>query len=227
MWRTEKGVRTLKVAEWELFREGIDLLWDAIEESFDFAGDFETGVAIFDRLQPNQQIAMLLLVGKALRDKSEPAPDLTAMTEGTVAAVFEHLRREVGVEIDVEDDVRREGPESADDITRLRRRILTAYRKCRDFTGFKPPTETSRDKEPWEFMLDCFAYRILWDDDYKAGAFFLDAEPAKGRAKMEMLGIDPDYFIDIAPDPTDEELESTREQLRELTGRSGKGTPQV
>ncbi|SIN69369.1 hypothetical protein SAMN05444166_0170 [Singulisphaera sp. GP187] len=222
MWRTQRGVRALRIAEWELFREGIDTLWDSIEESFDSPGDFTTGVEVFDRLQPNQQLAMLVLVGQALRDKDLPAPDLTATTEGTVAAVFEHLRNEVAMEIDLEDDIKRDQPESADEVTLLRRRILAACRECRGFGGARPPAETSRKGETWESLLETLASRILWDDgDYDMAADFIDEEPEERRAKMALMGIAPDYFVDIAPDPTDEELETIRADLRELTGRVG------
>jgi hypothetical protein len=44
----------MKGAEWELFREGLSALWDWVEASFD--------------LQPSQKLAMLALVGQAMRD---------------------------------------------------------------------------------------------------------------------------------------------------------------
>lgn len=82
MWRTQCGNRALKPAEWELFREGIDRLRDEIEMAYACPEDLVTGVEVFDGLQPSQKLAMLLRVGKALRDRSEPAPELTALYRG-------------------------------------------------------------------------------------------------------------------------------------------------
>src|SRR5438309_8305884 len=35
MWRTSRGERVLKGAEWDLFREGLIELWDTVEDDFD------------------------------------------------------------------------------------------------------------------------------------------------------------------------------------------------
>lgn len=49
-------------------------------------------------------------------------------------------------------------------------------------------------------------------------------EPEERVAKMAMMGIAPDYFLEIAPDPTDAEQESIRGGLMELTGRAAVGS---
>ena len=38
-----------------------------------------------------ERLALLALVAKGLTDKDEACPDLTALTEGTVAAIFAHI----------------------------------------------------------------------------------------------------------------------------------------
>src|SRR5215218_5415786 len=92
MWRTQIGSRVLAGAEWSLFREGVDTLWDQVEDAFRDPDIFETGVAVFDRLQPNQRLAAIAWVAKALHDETEPTPALSAVSEGTVAAVFAVIR---------------------------------------------------------------------------------------------------------------------------------------
>ena len=62
---------------------GLDMTWGMVEQSIDDP-DFCSGVKVFDRLQPNQKLALLALVGKALKDEGEPSPELTAHTEATV-----------------------------------------------------------------------------------------------------------------------------------------------
>jgi hypothetical protein len=89
MWSTPLGERVLGGAEWELFRGGLSMVRDLVEEakSSDDPEIGSVGVEAFDLLQPNQKLALLTLVGKALKDEGEPMPELTAHTEATVAAV--------------------------------------------------------------------------------------------------------------------------------------------
>jgi hypothetical protein len=88
MWWTEYGERVLRGAEWELFRRGLGRLWDWIDDGEDPPSNCDSGVEAFDRLQMNQKLALLALVGVALREEAAPCPDLTVNTESTVAAVY-------------------------------------------------------------------------------------------------------------------------------------------
>src|SRR5687767_13270896 len=86
------GERVLSEAEWNLFRVGLGELWDAVED--DGPGEdglSHTGIRVFDALQPAQKIALLADVGQALREPGVPPPELTAASEGAVAAVFVRL----------------------------------------------------------------------------------------------------------------------------------------
>jgi hypothetical protein len=80
MWRTPLGERILEGAEWALFREGLSVLWDSVEESFDDPELCFTDVQIFDRLEPAQKLAMLEAVGSALCNEDVPCPELTAIS---------------------------------------------------------------------------------------------------------------------------------------------------
>jgi hypothetical protein len=75
VWRTEEGDAVLKGAQWELFCEGLGHLWDRVEDEFYDGPIFESGIDAFDSLQPGQKLALLALVGKALKDESVPPPD--------------------------------------------------------------------------------------------------------------------------------------------------------
>src|SRR3954451_6278838 len=102
MWWTRLGERILRGAEWDLFRDGLGMVRDLVEESKS-ADDPEigsVGVEAFDQLQPNQKLALLARVGKALKDEGEPMPELTAHTEATVAAVYAHILAMVVMEIE-------------------------------------------------------------------------------------------------------------------------------
>src|SRR3954463_7842305 len=93
MWRTQHGDRVLRGHEWLLFREGLADLWQWVEDTSDSADGYETGVDVFDALQPAQKLALLALVGRALSDQSVAPPALSAVSEGAVAAVFGHILR--------------------------------------------------------------------------------------------------------------------------------------
>src|SRR3954465_3910827 len=102
MWWTPLGERVLCGAEWELFRDGLSMVRDLVEEakSSDDPEIGPVGVEAFDQLQPNQKLALLALVGKALKDEGEPMPELTAHTEATVAAVYAHILSMIVMEIE-------------------------------------------------------------------------------------------------------------------------------
>ena len=61
---------------------------------------WQFGVAPFDSLQHGQKPAVLAQVGCALLRDDEPAPNLTTVLEGTVAAIYGLARDMVQLEID-------------------------------------------------------------------------------------------------------------------------------
>lgn len=215
VWTTSEGARVMRGAEWHLFREGLSCLWDEVEDSSDDAEILSTGVEAFDGLQPSQRLAMLALVGKALRDEDEPPPPLTAHSEATVAAVFQTIL--LGVTLEVENAGE---PEFQEDPTQMRRLVLAACRETGCCTGGLPRT-TSNDLELWEeLILEDLANLILWDDgDYELAGTIVDLDPEASRLKLAMLHIDEEYFTAIAPDPTDAELAAVRAVLRDLCDR--------
>jgi len=247
MWWTPLGERVLRGAEWELFRDGLSMLRDLVEESKS-SNDPEigfVGVEAFDQLQPNQKLALLALVGKALKDESEPMPELTAHTEAAVAAVYAHILAMIVVEIDYATESEEDGGDlsNLDDGCAWRRLALAAYcednrepeaigmvtiegddpvPKDRDEDDglWSPPEVSSEDVEEWEFLIvECLANRILWaDGDYESGPEFMDADPAVSRYCMDELGIAENYYTAVAPDPTDEQLDSVRRTLRDVCG---------
>src|SRR5437660_1036045 len=102
MWRMQDGDRVLTEAEWTLFSTGLDLLRDFIEEDIHAeTNDAETGIAVFDRLTPEQKLALLADTTHALRDPATPMPHHTAANEGAIAAVFSMIRVELEMELDM------------------------------------------------------------------------------------------------------------------------------
>ena len=84
MWWTPLGQRVLRGAQnGNSSATDSPVLCDMVQESKS-SDDPElcfVGVKAFDQLQPNQKLALLALVSKALKDQDEPMPELTAHTE--------------------------------------------------------------------------------------------------------------------------------------------------
>jgi hypothetical protein len=214
MWWTSEGERVLLGAEWELFREGLAGIRDHIGDSARGEESFDYGIAAFDNLQPGQQLALLAQVGQALRDEAVPMPELTAHTEGTVAAVFEYIRQAIGTEISLQQDLR-----GSSHATFWRQLVLAACRQVEEGCEESLPEPSCDDLDEWGFLIDVLADWILWDSDFDMEDCFLDGNPAEGQQKMKELGIARDYYIQVAPDPSEEELNGIRETLREITRR--------
>jgi hypothetical protein len=250
MWWTPLGERVLRGAEWELFRDDLAMVCDLVEEAkaSDDPEIGSVGVEAFHQLHPDQKLALLALVGEALKDEGQPMPELTAHTEATVAAVCAHILSMIvlGIESPPESEEVDEwyDPEDIDDAFAWRRLALTAYLEDdgepksngtttvegdgrvpgdreEDDGPWSPPEISSGNVEAWEFLVgECLANRILWaDDGHEGGPGFLDADPAVSRSCRVELGIAEDYYTAIAPDPTDEQLASVRRTLREVCGR--------
>src|SRR5262245_48669160 len=101
MWRTPTGDRVLDPAEWAVFREGLVLLSDLIQDEWDVTnGLSRTGVTAFDDFQPGQKLSLLAEVGKALSDPTVPAPFHTAANEAAIAAVFAAVETYLDLELD-------------------------------------------------------------------------------------------------------------------------------
>jgi len=234
MWRTKIGERTLRGCEWDLFRAGLSALWEQIGDSFDEPELCATGIGVFDRLQPAAKLAMLALVGTALRDEHEPCPELTALTEGTFGAVYAVIRQEIEIEIDLG---REEPPPESQEFS-MRALVLAAFRETNpDWENSLPepgygdeddekveapslPEPDCEEIDAWDDLLDELMDRVLWDDrDFEEEELILDVDPEVGRYLKRQLGIDGDYYTSVAPEPTDEQLASIRKTLRSLCGR--------
>jgi hypothetical protein len=207
MWNTSEGVRVLQGDEWELFRTGVDVLWDDIEEGFRGL-PVESGIDVFDAMQPSQQLAVLADIADALNDQDIEPPSLTAVNESAIAAVFDAIRGYLSCEIEMDPDV-----------SQMWRRLLLAAFLTTKYDKSEPiPNETCADLDEWTILLECMEQEILWDNDFEADAH-ADLDPTTAARVKADLGIDPDYFSAIPPDPRESELDAIRARLRRRTGR--------
>lgn len=222
MWLTATGERVLGGAEWELFRMGLSTLWDDIESTGDDKEPGTTNVHSFDRLSKPERLMLLAEVARGLHDRDEPSPDLTVLTESTVAAVFAQVRYLIEVEIDAEC----EGLEDCftDRSSRPREMVLAAVREVYPDRDAPLPRADGDDLVVWFGLVNFMLDRILDDRDYLAADIFLDADPARSRTLKAQLGIPIDYFTAIPPTSSRQELAAIRVHLRRICRRPGAWT---
>jgi hypothetical protein len=234
VWWTDEGQRTLRGAEWELFREGLSSLWERVEQHFTYVDpdDDLLGVEAFDELQLGQKLAMLTVVALALSRPDIAAPPPTALGEATVAAVFACIFHDIVFEVETCTSHRAAGAIPAEQWLRSRRLVLAAYREAEEeVEDWLPPDDEGdpipapadagwSDLEDWERIVQELAARVLWDHgDYQEGLYILDLPPDVRRRQLARLDIAEGYFSAIAPDLAESRMWEVRRAFGLLTGR--------
>jgi hypothetical protein len=200
MWRTDRGERILKGTEAIVFAEALSgLLDEAVSGTLD---DYDLGIRCFDDLTFGQRISALATIGNGLLREDVPLVDLTAVVEGAIAAVFQHLKYEIIYEIDE--------PECP----RPWRKWVVAARKEEQADDI--PAPTCIDTEEWDFQVERLIDRILWDRDYEDDHIYMDHPPEKTQWLKNMARIPDNYYTAIADDLTDEEAQAQIKELRKL-----------
>ena len=216
MWNTSSGDRTLVGAEAMMIR---DLAWhlrDMIVVAIDIDEPIVSDVYLFNCLQPTQQLTMLHEVCAALLLENVPPPKLTAIREATVHVLFRELLGLIEVELDME---RLEGERDVS----MRSRVLAVDQERRernfdwaDEDGYIDSPDC-QDVDQWEMLVESLADEILWDRDFELEAILADQDPAKSQMMKQVLGIQNNYFSDIAPDTHSREaFQKIDQQLLEL-----------
>ncbi len=223
MWQTSMGDRTLAGAEAELVRTMVGFVQDMITVGVEIDDPHITEVALFNALQPTQQLAMLHEVAQGLLLDNIPVPELTAIREATVHVLYREL---VGL-IECEIDLSR--LENEPDYG-LRSLVLAVFGEMRNSDNPKIANEWAEDDlstlppvdcpeiNEWNDLVESLADQILWDRDFEMEAVLVDQAPEKAELMKSHLGITSDYFSLIAPDPGLEELDRIQHELRALTG---------
>ncbi len=189
MWHTANGNRVLRGAEAQVFADSLlDLAQNELVED----GDYCTGIPAFDALTYSQKITTLNQVAQALFREDVPMPELTAVLEGTVGAVFQALHWLV-----------EEEAEAVPNRDKSLRILVSSA--CRDQGGEGVPRPSHRGIEDWRFCVDCLHDAILWERDYLGESILTDLPPEHNRALKQNMGVSDGYFLAVAPDPTSEQ----------------------
>jgi hypothetical protein len=202
MWRTSSGIRTLDGTEALLFASSLLDLIEETKDVNDCDDDYQLGVAPYDNLTYGQRIAVLTTVGNCLLREEVPPLELTAVLEGTIATIFQHLKNCIQFEIDE--------PE----IGTTWRELVVTIRK--EMEGEEIPDPTCIDFDEWDIEVECIADYILWDADYSDDKLYMDGEPEKAQHLMQMARISDNYFMAIADDYRDDEIGEKVKELMDL-----------
>ena len=218
MWETSQGERTLVGAEAEMIRCVVGQLWDTITIGIDIKEPHVTDVTLFNGLEPNQQLAAIHEVTKALLVPSVPIPARTAIGEATIHTIYRELIGLVQIEIDFS---RYEGELDV----HLRSMVLDTFHQrqaeqpgqmsCDD--DWLPAVDCD-EIDAWEFLVELLADQILFDRDFEMEAILIDQAPEKTKLLKRVLGVQKDYFTAIAPDPNSAEFEEMEREMRQLIG---------
>ncbi|MGA2496960.1 MAG: hypothetical protein ABSH20_04430 [Tepidisphaeraceae bacterium] len=198
MWHTPLGDRVLRGTEGKLFQGGLASLVDWLQET---DGDYCVGVRVFDTLSLHERLAVLELVGRALLLEELPCPELTAVVEGAVAAVYEQVLIDVELEIEP-------GREQ------VRRLILATARVC-EVLHADSPASGSNDMDEWSTLVDALTENI-WDRDWEGQFVEPDNPPDLAEHVRDMIGIIPEYYTDVPPDPSPQRIQEIRKSLQAL-----------
>jgi len=230
-WKTQWGERHAVGAEAELIREAIAYVQDmALSEIEDPDEKWLFQVPVFDRIEPSSKLVLLASVGEALLSETPPPP-LTAITEGTVAALYNAVKQLVAIEIDEQRMDEEGGRTSRQPLHRsLALEVARSHEVLVDDTA--DPALDSSEQLPavcctnlseWEWVVEAISDQFLWDLDYLYADEMLDADPDIAKQGRDRLGITRGYYLDDAPDPEVIDVASTLKRLKELLRKPNAG----
>ncbi|MCO8121892.1 hypothetical protein NHH03_09105 [Stieleria sp. TO1_6] len=231
----------------ELYRESLAAMLDVLQEYYCEADNdliWSYGVQLFDDLQWQQQLELLVRVSKAALAGQGDPEQWNSLEKAAFYAVYRNV--EVLMEIDEEiknidpnslelpfkDDDDDEIPEWEDAEfddggTSWRDLIADAYReKClRDGLSdeeiesiLEVHPDCENDSAHWYDLLEGLADEVLDDRDFEMASTLMDIDPDLASVTKELLGITSDYFVQTMGEPDPEQVIALFEELAELAG---------
>lgn len=226
MWNAASGRRYFSGNFAKLLATGLDDLIGDILEKAEYDEEVELEVPPFDRLTAEQKIFVLRLVARALFLEEEPEPDLTAVSEGTVDAIFRRVEFLLELEVDETEDyaisftLRRFITDALADERAYETAKFAAENPGRTLDAetledFAAPELESDDFDEWRDALDRLLEQVLWDSDYLCDAM-LDVAPEKRAEFGRAFGLAEDYYWRVYDEPKPDEARRIAEEIRDL-----------
>jgi hypothetical protein len=198
--RTSCGGRTLKGAEARLFAETLLSLLD--EEDSLQSADCPLGIECYDNLDYGQRVLVLATIADSLLREEVPAVAVTAVVEGTMAALFAHLRGLVEMGID----------EPA--WWRDWRRLIVAAR--REAGAENVPKPTCEDLEEWTVAIQELKNEILCGAEPEDARSGVSQPPGEAARRTQRLRAFEDSLVTRADRLNAEEIKARVSELRRL-----------
>lgn len=205
-WDTPLGHRKLTGIEQDIMRGAICHLSREIIEDL-VSDSAQLGIGVFDALTGCQQLVMLDYVRKYLLEDTPEPNEMSAVVEGTAAALIAFVSGKIDFELDWEKEYFESEPKLLRPQRFWRKLVVEASKELG--WGFDP-----RKKEfGWEIAVEMLHNRILHDTDYLMD--FTDHPPETSKSMNAALGISRGYYRAIPPPEPDgpEMLEVIRRLL--------------
>lgn len=172
--------------------------------------DHLLGNPVLDSLTAQQVVVLLDRVTGYLLDPSVPAPARTAVLDATIASVFQQIYKEVQAEVEQQlllAESAELAAQTAEGDTFMRIRVAAACCQALQLRSgaMHAPDPECAVMETWESVIEGLCDRILPDSDWQLEAVMLDLDPSTGAELKGAMGIQDDYFIDIAAEASVDE----------------------
>lgn len=233
MWSTPEGDRVVQGREAALIRDAVGMMIDEIEMLADQPAfpPLEFGIPVWDGLTWQQKLATLDLVLRHLMQASLPPLPLTSIYESAVGAIFEKIKCEIEIELDIAKMEANSDFHDENDFWRSM--VLDAFGEPRyaedgsmigdsleDLDSeFYPVDANEMRKDRWFNVVESLADRLLWDRDYEMEDVFADVEPDQAAAMKSYMGVSEGYYRQIAPDLRDDQVASVIQRVKAITHR--------
>jgi hypothetical protein len=210
MFETTLGPRTLSGDEAILIREAVELLTDGIRAESELDVALNLGCGPFDALSPKQKLWCTHRVARSLLIEDEPCLPKVALYEATCGAAIVNLEGMVEVELQIQQD--ESDPEAVQ--TGLRTLVAAAAKQVEPEAVWPDPECVLIDE--WEMALQRIQHQIIPDEDWRMEVMHLDGDPEQVQKIKEFQGIDPGYFLTIAPDDDDIDWQSLLDEIHSM-----------
>jgi hypothetical protein len=149
-----------------------------------------------------EKFAVLDQVSDSLLSDSKPSPKSTAVVDGAVAAAYHQMISDVEVELDHSGD-------------RTNRDLIANACRCDGEIAEEVPPRNSRNLQAWIDCVEAMMDRLLWDRDFMEEYVKPDDAPEHANKIRDFMRVDSDYYTDVPPDPTFQQLARIKSRLNE------------
>lgn len=192
-----------------LVAKGILTMAESLRDSIELDMEYTTGIRIFDNLTSEQKVFMIHKMTFGLLDSTAKPKRLTAVYEGTIAALFAEIQTQIEMELDMDKDA------PNDELCFYWRSTV------RDvfLDKFDESFPMDRTLEEWSETVKELSDLLLDDSDYEE-EWLTDQKSEKMHKIMRKSRMPKEYFNYIPNEPNSDEcqrlLDKTMNYCKEI-----------